>query len=167
MADTSVESYKHKFAKHTLAGWLRNASKHSRRDNRVAWCPLYWRVNRDEPYFGVLVEYPICLGQDELIGLSQVWDERLGELGGAPPTYDACITMGLTPFVIFDIVILHKGAVGDAIEVVHRNGIDESKMQKLQRIRPGIMGNIWQIGAEWILCQVEPPTELSALKWVL
>jgi hypothetical protein len=172
-ASTSVESYKHRLAKLLLAEWLRDTASNGY-DGGVgvsgSCCvdldPIHCTTNRGKPYFGVLAEYPICLNQqNRFVGLHEVWDE--GRVAGPePPSYDKCIDMGLQPFVIFDLAVLHKGAVSDVIEVVHRNGIDETKMQKLRRLRPGIQ-QIWQVSAEWILCQVEPPERLSAMELVL
>src|SRR6185436_6591811 len=112
-----VESYKHQFAKATLAGWLRDVAS-GNVDEYVGIKPLNWRVNRGEPHYGVWVEYPICLDKNNwILGTCNVWDENDGVWKGnetawnwsvCPPTYDECIKLGLLPIAIFDVAIQHK-----------------------------------------------------------
>ena len=70
-----VESYKHQFAKATLAGWFREIAD-GNVDVYVGINPVRWRVNRGSPHYGVWTEYPIAVDKDNrLHGNSPVWDE--------------------------------------------------------------------------------------------
>ena len=57
-----VESYKHQFAKATLADWLREIAD-GNVDDYVGIDPVRWRVNRGAPNFGVWTEYPIAINK--------------------------------------------------------------------------------------------------------
>jgi hypothetical protein len=67
----SVESYAHKAAKATLAGWLREAAE-DQYDDWINACGLSWRVNRPGPYWGVWEEYPFT---ENGVEINNVWDE--------------------------------------------------------------------------------------------
>ena len=60
-----VESYKHQFAKATLAGWFREIAD-GNVDDYVGIDPVRWRVNRSGPNFGVWTEYPIAVDKDQI-----------------------------------------------------------------------------------------------------
>lgn len=176
-----IESYKHQFAKTTLAQWFRDIARDKGGyDKHVKLNPIYWRVNRGTPHYGVWIEYPICLdSQNRIIG-DQAWDEKnwdkseidpvFDEIGVVlgpcrkenslldvrPPTFDETIAMGLTPIVIFDVAIQHKGNLAYGLEVVHRNDISETKLAYLRRI--GV--ETYTIDADWILSRVKRPDEL-------
>lgn len=171
-----VESYKHQFAKTTLTQWLRDVAAEAGHDNYAALSPVDWRVNRKGPNWGVWTEYPIC-GYREMcggIGDGQVWDETdwddsqivegpyiVGRkpnslLDVRPPSYEEVIGLGLTPLVIFDVAVQHKGFITYALEVVHRNDISDKKLEHLKQI--GIQ--TYTIDADWILTRVKRPTTL-------
>ena len=139
-----VESYKHQFAKATLAGWLRELARQQRLQQQAQgkhWAdakidPIGWAVNRHEPHFGVWLEYPVCLDKNnEIVGLNPVWDESDEETDGnwtaispspspwkdTPPTYQQVLAKDLLPIAIFDVAIQNKGMIVIAFEVVHRN----------------------------------------------
>lgn len=155
-----IESYKHKFAKAVLAEWLRSSIRES--GDWLELAPFQARTNRGGPFYGVFEEYPVCLdNQNRIVGCAPVWDEELSggaELVPLPPTYDECLTKGLLPLVIFDIFVIHKGAPGFAIEVVHRNPISDAKAQFLRRIRAEFPFLIYTVEADWVLSQIKRPS---------
>jgi hypothetical protein len=160
----TTESYKHKFAKDTLVDWLRNTVQQDKDKDSVSLDPIYARTNRGPPLFGVFTEYPVCIDcTNKVRGLCPVWDEsEWNNDVQRPPTYDECLGMGLLPFVIFDIGILHKGSLYVAIEIVHRNHIDQQKRDKLARIWKEDSGwlELYTIRADWILNQWQQPKTL-------
>lgn len=169
----STESYKHQYAKNTLAGWLREICA-GKVDQYVTLKPLHWRVNRSSPNFGVWVEYPVCIdAQNKVMGIQDVWDEnfwweydkneknpRSARAMERPPTYAEVIGEKYTPVVIFDIAIQHKGLIATGIEVVHKNGISATKAEYLKRIAPYGGLEVLTIDADWILSRVKRPDEL-------
>ncbi len=174
-----IESYKHQFAKATLAQWLRDIADY---DEYVGIKPVRWRVNRGGPNFGVWTEYPVCLDQkNSLVGLGPVWDESnwdKSEHSGAitpdtyssifrdegsllskrPPSYDEVIGLGFTPIAIFDVAVQHKGCIAFAFEVVHRNPVSAQKLEYLKRVN--LPWGVYTIDADWILSRVKRPDEL-------
>lgn len=181
-----VESYKHQFAKTTLANWFREVSDFG---GWVKLSPISWRTNRPGPNFGIWTEYPVCIDKrNEIVGLCPVWDEDNWDgsevhdtdhddprdfrlhikeeslLNIRPPTYNEVITMGLSPIVIFDVAIQHKGVITDAFEVVHRNGISPTKNDYLNRIRSKHYVRVYTIDADWILSRVKRPDHLECVQ---
>jgi hypothetical protein len=155
----SVESYKHKFAKETVARWLRSQCK---RDEYADLPPVSWRVNRGAPHFGVWIEYPVCLNhRNEIVGLCPVWDEA-GPWEDHPPSYEDVLALSLTPILIFDLAIQHKGWIYAAIEIVHTNGISEKKLEYLKRVRAenGHL-DVFVVDADWVLSRIERPHSLK------
>lgn len=158
-----MESYKHKFAKSVLAGWLREPSE--------ILPPFSWRSNRGAPNYGVWEEYPFCIDENNrLIGNDPVWDEldwcepnylsalrSVRKFGDAPPTYDELLAVKLLPIVIFDIALQHKGQVCYGIEVVHRNDVSALKLEYLKRIS---LFGVYTIDADWILSRCGRPQQL-------
>lgn len=181
-----VESYKHQFAKTTLANWLREVSDF---DVWTSIGDIRWRTNRPGPNFGIWTEYPVCLdAKNEIVGLCPVWDEENWDgseehdtdhedpcdfrlytkpdslLNVRPPTYDEVIAMGLTPIAIFDVAIQHKGGITDVFEVVHRSPISATKAEYLNRICSKHYIRIYTIDADWILSRVKRPDKLEYQK---
>jgi hypothetical protein len=179
-----VESYKHQFAKATLAGWFREICEENWNANvshnldHVALYPASWRVNRGRPYWGVWTEYPICLDKNNRIVGDQAWDETNWDqshldcecntkcdcpkykpgslLDVRPPSYEEVIAIGLLPIAIFDVAIQHKGTVVYGFEVVHKNDVSKTKLEYLKRI----FVEVYKIDADWILSRVARPKEL-------
>ena len=158
-----MESYKHKFAKSVLAGWLREPSE--------ILPPFSWRSNRGAPNYGVWEEYPFCLDENnQLIGNEPVWDELdwgiphnlkalqdVRNFNDTPPTYEELIAAKLLPIVIFDIALQHKGQVIYGIEVVHRNDVSALKLEYLKRIN---LCGVYRVDADWILSRCARPKQI-------
>lgn len=153
-----VESYKHQFAKATLASWLRDGAVF---DKDQTLGQVSWRVNRGPPHFGVWTEYPVCLdSQNRLVGVAPVWCEESDQYENAPPTYDDCIGMGHLPICIYDVAVQHKGLIAHVFEVVHKNYISETKLEYMKRVFETHPFHLHVISADWILSQVRRPDEL-------
>jgi hypothetical protein len=160
-----LESYQHEFAKRVLAQWLRHEA---RQDDYHDFGPFRWRPNRGEPHYGVWLEYPVSESGGE-IGYGAVWDESgwSEQLYGEsetqetrPPTYAECLKLGRTPSVIFDIAIQHKGAITYGIEIVHKNGLNERKLRKLEALykaQPNF--RVYAADAVWIMHQIGVPRQ--------
>lgn len=154
-----MESYKHQFAKRVLVDWLRVDNGYPLVDAKP---------NRTNADLGVYTEYPICLGPDNRIfGVDPLWDEsrEFHALNKCVPSYQDCIDLGLLPIVIFDVVMLHKGLIGHAFEIVHKHPLSETKRDYLKRV--WATGELWHlhvIDADWILSQVQRPTALKHIE---
>lgn len=162
-----VESYKHKFAKAVLADWLRSAIDEN---CYIEIPPVQVRTNRGPPFCGVYEEYPICLdGKNRIVGAAPIWDEDCWTVAGetvsgwgrVPPTYDECVANELLPIVIFDLMLIHKGAASIGFEVVHKNDISKIKRDYIDRIRQeSSYITVYRIEADWILSQVKRPATI-------
>jgi hypothetical protein len=154
-----MESYKHLFAKRVLAEWLRvdNGSP------LVSASP-----NRSNAAKGVYTEYPVCLDPDnKLVGVSPLWDEsdRFYNFNQCVPEYQDCVDIGLLPIVVFDVVVLHKGYIGHAFEVVHHSPLSKYKRQYLNRIfASGELGTLHVLEADWVLSQCQRPNTLKHIE---
>jgi len=153
----SVESYKHKFAKQTLTQWLRELGEAAYKDNdtyaRIG--DISWRTNRGEPTWGIFEEYPVSKSV-EWGGYVHAWDETYW---GTVPTFEQLVKAGDRPDIIFDVAIQHKGSIIYAFEVVHKHPVTEYKAGVLNRLDV----ETYTINAEWILQQVQRPTELRLI----
>jgi len=161
-----MESYQHGLAKHVLASWLREQSK-GRGNRWASFGPFGWCPNRGEQHFGVWVEYPIGKNGE---GITEVWDEsdwseRLyGESETQetrPPTFDECVKLGCPPALIFDVAIQHKGWIIYGIEIVHKNGIDQKKLQKIREMDRMSSVSVYTTTATFIMHQVGIPADPS------
>jgi hypothetical protein len=56
------------------------------------------------------------------------------------------------------LVCTHKGQPHICVEVVHKNKVSDEKAKKLLEV--GI-DNLYEIGAYWVLSQVETPNEIK------
>lgn len=163
-----LESYKHKCAKDVLQGWLKEGVP-----------GVSFRPNR--PCGGVWLEYPFARVPDgKTIVLNGKhytteggnswetnWDELIlnekrewGDNLGFVPTFEQCVEMNATVIAVIDIVCTHKGIPAYAIEVCHKHPVSQEKLKKIRDA--GFTGPIYEIDADWILSQVQPPTKL---KW--
>lgn len=148
-----MESYKHRFAKETLAAWFA-AAPHN--------------VN---PHCGytraVECEYPIAQYSDgeewRLWGFNR-HDWRSADWHG-PPTYDEMVAERHYPLCIFDVALFRPdGALTAAIEVVHKHDIDAAKLQRFADIRraaPRVLPRLYRVSAEWVLSQIGVPRRLN------
>jgi hypothetical protein len=159
------ESYKHKMAKEVLKEWFCHGQ-------------FVGDVGCSSPNrkCGVWFEYPIVktdkynsidCNWDELLtnpkmpeGINPfsndvLWDEYQSEY---VPTYDECISLGIYPKRVIDVVLTHKGAPRWFIEICHKNPTSQEKINELEML--GVR-NLIEIDAEWIMKQTKKPSELK------
>jgi len=168
---SNLESYAHKAAKATVCGWLRDAAK-SADGGRCG--PIYWRVNRSEPSYGIWEEYPVLNDKEHNINsIYSVWDEVLypENIKGSPikcewydsrpPTLKELQALGYKTkgSLIADIAVQHKGMIIAVIEITHKHELSRKKMH--QYIDAGV--SFVELDAAWVLSQVEMPASWVAL----
>ena len=159
---TENESYKHKMAKEVLKEWFYGGDYIGEVGSRT---------NRE---CGVWFEYPI-VKTDEYNSIDYNWDEQLtnpkipkemdpysNEYDNLQseyvPTYDECISLGIYPKRVIDVVLTHKGTPNWFIEICHKNPTSQEKINELEML--GVRDLI-EIDAEWIMKQTKKPSELK------
>ncbi|TWA89560.1 hypothetical protein [Bradyrhizobium stylosanthis] len=154
-----MESYKHRFAKETLARWLADPEQDL----------VDFRNATGGGHFGggVFMEYPFCVtANDELRG-EESWHEIEERWDPDPPSYEECLRLNWRPLVIFDVALHHKGFISDAFEVVHKHDIHDDKLMWIHRIKheTGLRA-VRGLSADWILNQVGRPSKLKTI-WTI
>jgi len=162
---TENESYKHKMSKEVLKEWFYGGNTIGevgcRSPNRKC---------------GVWFEYPI-VKTDKYNSIDNNWDEILTNpktpKGIDPfsshnlwieyqmdfvPTYDECVSLGIYPKRVIDVVLTHKGTPTWFIEICHKNPTSQEKINELEML--GVR-NLIEIDAEWIMKQTQKPTKLK------
>lgn len=154
-----MESYKHRFAKETLARWLADPEQDLLDFTNASGGGPYGR--------GVFLEYPFCVTADDKLVGETPWHEQDECWGDEIPSYEECILMNLRPLVIFDVAVHHKGWVCDAFEVVHKHDIHDDKLMWIHRIKheTGLRA-VRGLSADWILNQVRRPSKLKTI-WTI
>ena len=167
---TENESYKHKMAKEVLKEWFYGGDYIG---------DVGSQPNRE---CGVWFEYPI-VKTDEYNSIEYNWDELLtnpkipkemdpysdeynnlhsDEYNNLQseyvPTYDECISLGIYPKRVIDVVLTHKGKPTWFIEICHKNPTSQEKINELEML--GVR-NLIEIDAEWIMKQTKKPSELK------
>ena len=157
------ESYMHKMAKEVMKDWFYGG-------RRIGDIDCYY-PNRA---CGVFLEYPI-VNNEQYNSVNFNWDEIL-ENPNIPkqldyfsdeytnlqseyvPTYDECISLGIFPKRIIDVVLTCKGTPKWFIEVCHKNPTSKEKINELEML--GVT-NLIEIDAEWIMKQTKRPEKLK------
>jgi len=147
---TENESYKHKMAKEVLKEWF------------YGGCYIGDVGSYPNRKCGVWFEYPI-VKTDEYNSIECNWDEQLTnpkkEMESEyVPTYDECISLGIYPKRVIDVVLTHKGTPTWFIEICHKNPTSQEKINELEML--GVR-NLIEIDAEWIMKQTKKPSELK------
>ena len=157
------ESYKHKMAKEVLKQWFQGGQSVGNIGG--------YRPNRK---CGVWFEYPI-VNNDDYNSIQHNWDEILDNpkipshiepysdeynilQHEYVPTYDECISLGIYPKRIIDVVLTHKGNPSLFIEISHTNPTSQAKIDELELL--GVR-NLIEIDAEWIMKQTTKPNKLQ------
>lgn len=159
---TENESYKHKMAKEVLKEWFYGGD--------------YIGDVGFRPYrgCGVWFEYPI-VKTDKYNSIENNWDELLTNpkipKGLNPysdeyeklqseyvPTYDDCISLGIYPKQVIDVVLTEKGSPSWFIEICDKTPTSKEKIKELKML--GVT-NLIEIDAEWIMIQTKKPSELK------
>lgn len=149
------ESYAHKAAKSIVCGWLREQAAVVGYDEYAALSPLWWRVNRDGPEWGVLLEYPFAEKEGRMVGRCPAWDEVIGVTS---PSFDQCIRSSYNVLAVADIAIQHKGEIAAVVEITWKNSLSSEKKALYKRLR---VDQIIEVDAHWVLSQIEKPTALK------
>ena len=159
---TENESYKHKMAKEILKEWFSGGGTMG---------AVNFDPNRE---CGVWFEYPI-VKTDKYNSIDYNWDEQITNpkipkdmdpssdeyynlQSEYVPTYDECISLGIYPKRVIDVVLTHKGSPLWFIEICHKNPTSQEKINELKML--GVR-NLIEIDAEWIMEQTKIPTELK------
>ena len=74
------------------------------------------------------------------------------------PTYDECISLGIYPKRVIDVVLTSLGTPFWFIEICHKNPTSQEKINELEML--GVR-NLIEIDAEWIMKQTKKPSELK------
>jgi len=160
---TENESYKHKMAKEVLKEWFYGGQ-----------CIGNIGCRSPNRECGVWFEYPI-VNTDKYDSIQNNWDELLTNpkipqeiepdsneyrdlQSEYVPTYDECISLGIYPKRVIDVVIPHKGTPSLFIEICHKNPTSQEKINELEML--GVR-NLIEIDAEWIMKQTKKPTKLK------
>ena len=160
---TENESYKHKMSKEVLKEWFYGGQSIG---DVGCSCP-----NRK---CGVWFEYPIVKTKgynsidrnwDELLTNPKIpkemdpgSDEYYNLQSEYVPTYEECVSFGIYPKRVIDVVLTHKGSPEWFIEICHKNPTSQEKINELEML--GVR-NLIEIDAEWIMKQIKTPTELK------
>ena len=159
---TENESYKHKMAKEVLKEWFYGGDVIGEVGSRP---------NRE---CGVWFEYPI-VKTDEYNSIENNWDEQLTNpkipkemdpysneytnlQSEYVPTYDECISLGIYPKRVIDVVLTSLGTPFWFIEICHKNPTSQEKINELEML--GVR-NLIEIDAEWIMKQTKKTSELK------
>jgi hypothetical protein len=147
-----VESYKHLFAKQTLARWLEI--------NQPSLVEIW-------DYSDVFVEYPFCLDAEGDLHGKTLWCETGLEnaiLENGVPSYQQCIDAKLLPICIFDVAVQREGSIIYAFEIVHKHSLTAEKEAYIDRIAQETdLRGVYGLSADWVLSQVKRPRRLKTL----
>lgn len=161
------ESYMHRFAKQTLAGWVRGRIRIGENFKGLQPLTKIISIGTEAPMFGVYEEFPVT---KEGIGLSvnretypdakHGW-ETVGsrfKLKHNIPLKKELDALQIKPKYFFDIGIVNpEGRLYCVLEVCHKHSIRDDKIQWLKD------HNIeWvEFSAEWILNQCHSPFSIQ------
>lgn len=150
-----MESYKHQFAKQTLAGWLA--------DPRQALFDFNNASGGGPHGGGVFIEYPFCLDSNGYLRGTTPWHE-FESFENDVPTYQQCLDAKLLPICIFDVAFHHEGQITHAFEIVHKHDLTEEKRAYIHRVADdGALECVHGLSADWVLSQVQLPRRLKTL----
>jgi hypothetical protein len=159
---TENESYKHKMSKEVLKEWFSGG---------CGIGDITFDPNRK---CGVWFEYPIVKTKG-YNSIDHIWDELLinpkipKEMDPGSdeyknlqneyvPTYDECVSFGIYPKRVIDVVLIHKGSPEWFIEISHKNPTSQEKINELEML--GVR-NLIEIDAEWIMKQIKRPKKIE------
>lgn len=126
------ESIQHETIKNYLCNFLRTKAKEAGRDNYCDLDFISWRINRNEPCWGVWKEYGFFTeGNWDIINAN---DEKLGIYfeGDKDPTdldlWESIKANNKQILYIADIAIQHKGGIIAVFEIVAYNPPSQEKL---------------------------------------
>lgn len=141
----SKESYLHSHAKNLLADVLRKLDKEN---DHCEFNVLHWRSN-----YGVFTELPFHVS-DDVFYFECSDGIKYGELAeNLSDRFDRNFDRGRILFVP-DICIFHKGTPKFFIEVVHKNHVSESKLNRIKSFFSESYIEVYEVSAYQIMSQV-------------
>ena len=148
----SVESYLHKYAKTTLASWLRKKYSGMRKClENIEKSESVQKLPKDcAPYYNVYVEYPVGINKNaDVCGIDdkskvnnsnnycQIWDNILGDnktiRKDRIPTGPELTKYDIKPLFIFDIVLVENNKIKYIFEIKHKHAITQKKRKFLEK----------------------------------
>lgn len=160
----SRESYKHLFAKQLVAKWLRDRAHTVRLESDgdyqlINLDPVRALVPIENHFNGVYTEYPICLSDcGTSTTLHKPWPAT------AIPSFSELIESGRKPAYILDIAVLHMGQVKYGLEIVNKHPVPGAKIRGLELGTHNLPFELYEINADWVLDQCQPPWKLQVSK---
>ncbi len=170
-----VESYMHRFAKQTVASWLRNRSKVGVNFKGLQPIMKDLPLHTQRPMFGIYEEYPVCRTLSDVIGLNKCleitcnatdhswncWSSANGKKTcqrHGIPTLRELGEWNLTINWLFDIgVVDNEGNLCFVAEICHKNPMNDAKINWLKEHNiPWI-----ELSADWIMNRVKGPFDLK------
>lgn len=168
---SSVESYKHRYAKKTVAQWIRKRCRIGEKFKGLQ--PLVLPINSDGPMFGVYEEWPVT----EELGLRCNHDTPhphpwaccdvavTTKKHGVPCKRDFSqwnrgkkTEEKLSPTWYFDVALVDsRGSLAFVFEIKHKHAMCDEKIAWLNE-----NGIPWvELDADWVLERVKSPYDLS------
>jgi hypothetical protein len=144
------ESYLHKYAKQTLASWLRR-----KRSGKLKWILeditlSSWNDNKSKT-IGVCIEYPLVkISGGEYKGHTISWDNKI-------PTYYQLKQDNIKPEFMFDIAVINNsGNIESVFEIEFKSPMTQKKIKFLND------HNIkyYEVSALDIMTNCRPPKQL-------
>lgn len=171
-----VESYMHRFAKQTVATWLRSRSKIGVNCKGLQpLLPVLPLLDQSfAPMYGVYEEFPICkTASGQLIGLGLSWKEwretsgmKVSKQHGIPSQKDISAWNQLAKTKdeklsmewFFDVGVVDASQrLCCVCEVVHKNPVEDAKIAWLNENKISFA----ELNAEWIMTRVKSPFSLQ------
>lgn len=148
------ESYSHKYAKETVAGWFhQNINlRTDRGDSEVfSYDGIKWNP-RTQSNKGIFMEYPILKNQTgEYLGIRPTWVT----LPSLDP--DDLKKHGLKVVCILDVAICNRDSVQSGLEIYYKHKVPPKKITLLKNL--GI--TTYEIDSIWVLDQCHRPAHIN------
>ena len=140
----SSESYMHKYAKSTLATWLR------KKRCGAKWClqniDCGTNIANTSPNYGVFLEYPIAKNKSsgKIEGLNPkiddngklIWSDNFNSdkiiRKDCVPIYKELVDNNYIVLCVFDIIMVDTNNIRFAFEINHKHPIDDKKEKSIK-----------------------------------
>ena len=160
---TENESYKHKMAKEVLKKWFSGGSMIGevgcRSPNRVCGVWFEYPIVKTDKYDSIQFNWDELLTNPKIPKEMNPYSDEYDNLQSEyVPTYDECISLGIYPKRVIDVVLTNKGIPTWFIEICHKNPTSREKINELKMLG---VENLIEIDAEWIMKQTKKPTKLK------
>lgn len=175
-----AESYAHRFAKQTVASWLRQRSRVGANFKGLQPVLEFIPLSTDKPMHGVYEEYPVCVTkggvevgfQSNEDGITQwhEWAATHGKIAckghGIPTKKDIrkwnderkrSDPTRLASALYFDIGVVSKGRLTAVFEIKHTHPSTEEKLAWLDAHEV----RWFEISADWVLARCSSPYDIA------